>query len=91
MRFSKGFYTQHLHFTGLGENSKQMKTKKASHVIQHLIALPHVSGERHNSALSSSAWLTDWIQQRLINFQMLLQHKKNSIKMEDCTVVLCTL
>lgn len=47
---------------GLSECFKQMKTKKASHIIQCLIAFPHGSGEKHSSALSSSEWLTDWIQ-----------------------------
>lgn len=44
---------------GLGEYFKQMKTKKASHIIQCLIAFPHVSGEKHNSPLRSSEWLPD--------------------------------
>lgn len=61
---------------GLGEYFKQMKTKKASHIIQCLIAFPHVSGEKRSSASSSSEWLADWIQQRLINFGMLFQPKK---------------
>lgn len=44
---------------GLSEYFKQMKTKKASHIIQCLIAFPHVGGEKHNSPLSSSEWLPD--------------------------------
>lgn len=67
---------------GLTEYFKQMKTKKASRIIQCLIAFPHVSPEKHNSPLSSFKWLPGGIWGSLTKCGMFFQHKESSVKMD---------